>query len=65
MEWMQDSSWQFYGVIITVITAIAAIILPRIQQGKRDLRYDVLYNGPLFIITDRTFALTTSLHFFA
>lgn len=52
MEWMRDGSWQFYGVIVSVIAAIAAIVIPRLQQGKRDLRYDVVYNGPLFLVAD-------------
>ncbi len=52
MEWMADGAWAFYSVIITVVIGIAAIILPRIQQGRRDLRYEVLFNSPLFLIAD-------------
>lgn len=55
-DWMYNWPWEFYALVIgTVVTVVILLFqwgISNKQQSKRDLQYDVLYNGPLLLLTD-------------
>lgn len=54
---IDSPSWQFYGIIIGAFLAVSVPLFGawwnHRKQSSKNLQYEVIYNGPLFLLTDR------------
>ena len=52
MEFLRDSAWQFWGVVISVVTALITISIFLLQRKNKRLTYTVLTETPLLSVDD-------------
>ncbi len=50
MDFLRDPIWQFIGVLLTIVLAIAPIVYERLRRKKKSLQYVVL-DGPTYMLT--------------